>query len=192
MRSVTDPPRTPDRDPAPDLDAEPAGAVAPDRATEPPDGGERRLARPPSERYGSGPPGAVPPSPSPAASDPASPARGIAFGAVAAIIGAAVIVALVAALTISAGLLVVAAAIGYAVGLATVAGAGATLSSPGRPAAAAVLAGLGILLGQVGLWLFARTEGGVLPLIDYLSLTFGVLVPLELLLAVAVAWWRAR
>ena len=41
------------------------------------------------------------------------------------------------------------------------------------------------------LW-FARTEGGVLPLIDYLGQTFGPLVPLQLLLAVGVAWWRAR
>ena len=70
--------------------------------------------------------------------------------------------------------------------------AGGTLSSPGRPAIAAVLAGLGVALGQVGLWLYARTEGGVLPLIDYLGQTFGALVPLELLVAVAVAWWRAR
>ena len=95
-------------------------------------------------------------------------------------------------MAISAGLLVAAAAIGYAVGLATVAGAAGTLTGPARPGFAAVLAGLGIVLGQVGLWLFARTEGGVLPLIDYLGQTFGPLVPLELLLAVGVAWWRAR
>ncbi len=174
MRPVTDAPRPPDRDAAP------------------PEGGERRLARPPSERYGSSAPASAPTPATPDAVDRGSPARGIAFGAVATIAGSAVIVALVAALTISAGLLVVAVAIGYAVGLATVAGAGATLSSSRRRAIAAVLAGLGVLLGQVGLWLFARTEGGVLPLIDYLGLTFGALVPLELLLAVGVAWWRAR
>jgi len=95
-------------------------------------------------------------------------------------------------MAVSAGLLVAAAAIGYAVGVATVVGAGDTLSRPARPWIAAALAGLGALLGQVGLWLFARTEGGVLPLIDYLGQTFGLLVPLELLLAAGIAWWRAR
>jgi hypothetical protein len=122
----------------------------------------------------------------------ASAARGIAFGAVAAIIGAAVIVLLGGAMAISAGLLVAAAAIGYAVGEATVTGAGDTLTRRARPWIAATLAGLGTLLGQVGLWLFARNEGGVLQLIDYLDQTFGTLVPLELLLAVGFAWWRAR
>ena len=61
-----------------------------------------------------------------------------------------------------------------------------------RPWVAAGLAALGVVLGQVGLWLFARTEGGVLPLVDYLGQTFGPLVPLEVLLAAGVAWWRAR
>jgi hypothetical protein len=171
MHLVTDEPRTPDRDAAP------------------PDGGERRLARPPSERYGAAAGGAEPP---PEGADVASPARGIAFGAVAAIAGAVLIVVLGGAMAISAGLLVAAAAIGYAVGLASVAGAAGTLPGSGRPGIAAALAGLGVVLGQVGLWLFARTEGGVLPLIDYLGQTFGPLVPLELLLAVGVAWWRAR
>jgi hypothetical protein len=174
MHPVTDDPRNPDRDAAP------------------PDGGERRLARPPSERYASVPGAAEPPAPPPDAADRASPARGIAFGAVAAIGGAALIVVLGGAMAVSAGLLVAAAAIGYAVGLATVAGAAGTLSGSGRPGIAAALAGLGTVLGQVGLWLFARTEGGVLPLIDYLGQTFGPIVPLELLLSVGVAWWRAR
>lgn len=174
MHPVTDEPRTPDRD-APPLD-----------------GGERRLARPPSERYGPAAGGTEPAALPPDTADRASPARGITFGAVAAIVGAALIVVLGGAMAISAGLLVAAAAIGYAVGLATVAGAAGTLTGAGRPGSAAALAGLGIVLGQVGLWLFARTEGGVLPLIDYLGQTFGPLVPLELLLAVGVAWWQAR
>ena len=183
MRFVTDDFRVPDRD------AAPRGALPPDPA--PPDGGERRLARPPSERYGTagGPGAAAPPAVSP---DGASPTRGVAFGAVAAILGAALIVVLGGAMAISAGLLVAAAAGGYAVGLATAAGAGATMSRTRRTAIAAALAVLGVAGGQVGLWLFARTEGGVLPLIDYLGQTFGPLVPLELLLAGGVAWWRAR
>jgi hypothetical protein len=47
-------------------------------------------------------------------------------------------------------------------------------------------------LGQIGLWLYARTEGGVLSLPDYLAQVFGGLVPLAFLVAIATAWWRAR
>lgn len=96
------------------------------------------------------------------------------------------------ALAVSAGLLVVASAVGYAVGLAVVIGAADTLSPRERPWVAAGLAGLGLLLGQLGLWLFARAEGGVLTPIDYLGQTFGVLVPLEIALGAVVAGWRAR
>ncbi|HUP53918.1 MAG TPA: hypothetical protein VM408_00300 [Methylomirabilota bacterium] len=177
---MTDTPPAPDRG-SPSLDAPP------------PDGGERRLARPPSARYGSTRDATetAPASPSDAV-DRASRARGIVFGSLVAIVGAVVIVALVGAFAISAGLLVAAAVVGYSVGLGTVAGAAGTLSSPARPAVAAALAAVGIVVGQVGLWLFARTEGGVLPLLDYLGETFGALVPLEILLAAAAAWWRAR
>ena len=171
----------------PDPDARPRPQVA----------GERRLDRPPSDRYGA----AAAPGPTPTAARDASEggesgapsaARGVAFGTIAAIAGAGLIVLLGGAMAVSAGLLVAAAAIGYAVGLAVVAGAGDVLSRPSRPWTAAALAGLGTALGQVGLWLYARSEGGVLPLTDYLGETFGVLVPLELLLAAGMAWWRAR
>ena len=180
MLFVSDPPRTPDPE------------------TPPPVPGERRLARPPSERYGASPVVAGPPAtagPPGAAPDTAAgraPARGIAFGAVAALVGAALIVVFGGAMAVSAGLLVVASGVGYAVGLATVIGAGDTLSAGARPWIAAALAGLGVILGQVGLWLFARAEGGVLAPIDYLGQTFGPLVPVEVLLAAGVAWWRAR
>ena len=126
------------------------------------------------------------------ASTGAAPARGIAFGAIAALVGAVLVVVFGGALAVSAGLLVVASAVGYAVGLATVIGAADTLAPRRRSWIAAALAGLGMLLGQVGLWLFARAEGGVLAPIDYLGQTFGVLVPVEVLLAAVVAWWRAR
>ena len=153
--------------------------------------GERRLARAPSERYGASPDtdaAAAPAVPDPAA----APARGVAFGTVAAVLGAGVIVLLGGAFAISAGLLVAAAVLGYAVALALLAGAGATLAKPRRQWIAAGLGLLGPLLGQIGLWLYARSEGGVLAPIDYLAETFGALVPLELLLAAGVAWWRAR
>jgi hypothetical protein len=122
----------------------------------------------------------------------ATPARGIAFGSIAAVAGAALIVVFGGALAVSAGLLVVASAVGYAVGLATLIGSADTLGGKGRPWVAAGLAAVGVMLGQVGLWLFARAEGGVLEPIDYLAQTFGPLVPMEVLLAAVVAWWRAR
>lgn len=173
MHRVTDTPRTPDPKPA---------SEAP---------GERRLARPPSDRYATRPAAAPPPGPAEGA-DGASPARGIAFGVAVTILGAVVIVVLGGALAISAGLLVVAVTLGYVVALAVVVGARDTLAPPARPWIAAVLAGLGVVLGQVGLWLFARSEGGVLAPLDYLGQTFGALVPLELVLAGIAAWWRGR
>lgn len=164
--------------------------------------GERRLERAPSERYGTAPEAGLPRAPGPdagvgadageTATTGADPARGVAFGTVAALVGAALIVVFGGALAVSAGLLVVASAVGYSVGLATVIGAGDTLPPTRRSWIAGALAGLGVLLGQVGLWLFARAEGGVLGPIDYLGQTFGVLVPVEVLLAAVVGWWRAR
>src|SRR5688572_920540 len=149
MRSVTDPPRTPEPETPPQV------------------AGERRLPHPPSERYGASPAAATRPAenapgatPDPSAGQ--APARGIAFGGIAALVGAALIVAFGGALAVSAGLLVVASGVGYAVGLATVIGAGVTLPAGARPWIAGVLAALGVVLGQVGLWLFARAEGGVL------------------------------
>lgn len=177
---MTGPPRPPDEQPPPEV------------------AGERRLARPPSERFGATaatgrPPGSgQPPGTATAATSVAAPVRGIAFGAIAGLVGAALIVVFGGALAVSAGLLVVASGVGYAVGLATVIGAGDTLSARGRAWIAAALAAIGVILGQGGLWLFARAEGGVLAPIDYLGQTFGPLVPVEVLLAAAVAWWRAR
>ena len=66
-----------------------------------------------------------------------------------------------------------------------------------RRSSGALLAAVGIAigsvgLGQLGLWLYARTEGGVLTLPDYLVQTFGVLVPLQAALAMGLSWWIAR
>jgi len=49
-----------------------------------------------------------------------------------------------------------------------------------------------VVLGQLGLWLYARVEGGVLPLGGYLAETFGVLVPFQVAVAAIVAWRAAR
>jgi hypothetical protein len=61
-----------------------------------------------------------------------------------------------------------------------------------RPAPAVTITLLGILVGQVGIWLYARSEGGVLGLVDYLGQAFGWLVVAQLVVGAAVAWWTSR
>jgi hypothetical protein len=150
--------------------------------------GERRpgrLERPPSERYRS-------PEQTGAASDERpSTARGLVAAVMAAIAGGIVIAIGGGLLTITAGLVVIAAVVGWIVALALDFGAG-TRADRGRRRWTAALIGLAaVALGQLGLWLIARGEGGTLGLVDYLAEVFGILVPAELLIAAVVAWWRA-
>jgi hypothetical protein len=150
--------------------------------------GERRLARPPSERY-------RPPqdrSPASTTPRPTSPARALALGTLAALAGTGATILLGGPLTVSAGLLVIAAVTGWLVGTAVRVGGGATIRTPSRRLTAAALAIAGVVLGQVGLWLYAQAEGGVLPLVDHLVQTYGLLVVGQLVIAGVVAWWTAR
>ncbi len=146
--------------------------------------GERRLDRPPSDRYTAA-------APSPTPDDTGSPGRALTYAVLAALVGAAAITLGGGLLSITAGLLVIAAALGWAV-------AAALSSRPldggriRRSASAAGLAVLGVVLGQLGLWLVARQEGGTLGLVEYLGEVFGILVPLQLAIALVVASWRAR
>jgi hypothetical protein len=48
-----------------------------------------------------------------------------------------------------------------------------------------------LVVAAVGTWLHALAEGGALGLVDYLLETFGVIVPLELLIATVAAAWGA-
>ena len=121
-----------------------------------------------------------------------SAARGVALALVSAAIGALAIVVLGGVLAISAGLIVVAAATGWAVGLGLRVGARDALSSGRRSRIALTLAAGSIVVGQLGLWLYALTEGGVLGPIDYLGEVFGLLVPLELVIAAIIGWLSAR
>lgn len=149
----------------------------------PPLPGERRLARPPSDRYRSDEPEPAPPG---------TPARGVLYGGIAAAGLAAAVTVLGGVLAVSAGLLVVAAAGGWAVARAVRIGGGAAGGGPFVPGLAIVLAVAGVAAGQLGLWLFARSEGGVLGVVEYLGETFGALVVLQLALAAALAWVSAR
>jgi hypothetical protein len=148
--------------------------------------GERRLPRPPSDRYRA----AEPETGEVAAA--VSPMRGVLYAGIVAVGGALSITVAGGLATITAGLLVVAGVVGWAVAVAMAYGAGPTLSGRAGAAASVAMALIGVGLGQVGLWLLARGEGGVLPLIDYLGETFGILVPLQLAITGLVAWWRSR
>ena len=161
--------------------------TAPDRQ----DGGERRLARPPSDRYRAEAPAAE------ASSDDQAEAggslgRAVAFGALTGLVLAAAITVLGGVLLITAGLIAVAGLGGWAIAVAVRAG-GLDAVAPSRRRALAVgLAVAAVLAGQLGLWLFARYEGGVLGPVDYLAETFELLVPLQFLFATAAAWLAAR
>jgi len=138
--------------------------------------GERRLARPPSDRYRA--------ADAALATQPhrATSRRGLALGAVAGIAGAAAIVILGGVLTVTAGLLVIAAVTGWAIGMAL----------GGRARTAVTLALVAVALGQLGLWAYALTQGGVLGPLDLLWQVYGGLVPLEFVAAAITAWIAAR
>jgi hypothetical protein len=142
--------------------------------------GERRLARPPSERYVAPAEGSAP--------DGADARAALGLACLLAGAGAVVITIAGGLLSITAGLLVIAGALGWAV--AVVLSRGTAVA--GRRWLAPTLATSGVALGQVGLWIVARQEGGTLDPIAYLGEVFGVLVPLQLAIAAVVAWWQAR
>lgn len=158
----------------------------PKAPTEP---GERRLARPPSERYREAEARSATVAPPPRA---VSPLRGLVLATVVALGGAAVITVVGGVLAVTVGLVVTAGIIGWLVAVALRFGAGSTIPAHRRAWAAAAIAAGGVVLGQVGLWLHAGSEGGVLPLIDYLGEVYGPLVPLQIVIAPAVAWVTAR
>ena len=90
------------------------------------------------------------------------------------------------------GLVVVAGATGLFVAYALQVGAAEHLTSRRRIGIAIILTVVAIALGQLGIWQYARSEGGVLPLADYLGEVFGLLVPLEFAAGIVAAWLVAR
>ncbi len=157
----------------------------------PPPPGERRLDRPPSDRYRDDAAGRGAAS-SDGATSPPSGARALAVGTLVGLAGAGATVILGGLLGMSAGLLVVAGATGWAVGASLKASAAGTTRPAPRPVLAVGIAVVAVALGQLGLWLYAGSEGGVLSLPDYLGATFGPLVPAQVVLAALLAWWSAR
>ena len=170
-------PSAPPGEPAPSgvlVTADETGPVAgPAPAPTP---GERRLAHPPSDRYRVAAPDPPPTGPTRRRPSP----RGVAIALVAAIAGA---VADRGARRRADG---DRRARGRrrcdrlgGRGGAPVSGPVRTCGGAPRVAAAVTLAVGAVALGQLGLWQYARIEGGVLPPLDYLGEVFGSLVPVQ-------------
>lgn len=164
--------------------------MGPMTANEP--GDRRRLEQPPSDRY------ARRATPAEAGAGRSSALPGpLARAVTASAIGALVLVLVGAVLASTFGLLLVAGAMGSAAGLllarAAAPGEGggrpATRSTVGRLAVGLTL--LAVTVAFVGIWLYARSEGGTLELLDYLWTTFGPFVPGVAIVALVTAAWGA-
>jgi hypothetical protein len=122
----------------------------------------------------------------------ASATRPALVGVVVAAIGAAILVVLTGPLSVTTGLLLVAAAVGWAIGLAVKLGGGAALGG-GRSAAIAVVLALGAcVVGWVGAWAWSRATGGALGPVDFLGEVYGILVPAQAAFAVTGAVFGSR
>ena len=141
-------------------------------------GERRRLDRPPSDRYE----GAGADTPETLSDQETAPTvvpqserivRGVAVG----IAGVIAFTVLGGPLSVTVGLVAAAGAIGWVIGM---------VMRPDR-ALAVVMAIGSVALGLVGIWLFAGLEGGALGLVDYLAQVQGILVPIELAVAGALA-----
>ena len=98
-------------------------------------------------------------------------------GTAVALAGVIAFVVLGGPLSVTAGLVAVAGVIGWLTGMVV---------RPGK-AIAAALAVVSVAVGLLGIWVFAGFEGGALPLLDYLAQVQGILVPIELAIAGALA-----
>jgi hypothetical protein len=148
-------------------------------------GGRLPLERPPGERYvaparAGGDDGEVPSRPVPTP----------AVAATIALAGSALIVVLGGVLSLSAGLLVVTGVIGWLIGQSITA-TPEPLARARRLAPMALAVG-SVVVGQVGLWLYALSQGGALGLVDYLAQTWGPLIPAQLAAAALAAWLASR
>lgn len=124
--------------------------------------------------------------------DRASAARGLAWAALVAVAGAALLTVLAGVFAVSFGLVVVAAVVGRFVGLGLRAGARGGMTRRARETSGVAFAVGSVVVAQLGIWAYARSEGGALGPADYLGQTFGWLVPLQLVVAAVAAWFASR
>jgi hypothetical protein len=141
-----------------------------------PEPGDRRpvrstLDRPPSDRYARdiGP-------------DSGSRRGLVGRAIVVAVVGASVIAFLGGPLSMTGGLLAVAVIVGLVLG---------AVLRPATVAAVALAIG-SVVFGLLGVWLFARAEGGVLDPLTYFGDVQGPLAPLQLLVAALAAVASSR
>lgn len=153
----------------------------------------RELERPPGERYARA-------DTPPAAGGGSELTTPFLKAVTAAAIGALLLFLVGGLMASTAGLLLVAGITGAAVGLllarAAVTGpasppGGAALTRRQASRLAIAIAILAVIIGALATWLFARAEGGTLGFLDYLTETFGLFTPAELLVAALAAAWGA-
>jgi hypothetical protein len=143
-----------------------------DKPTTEPTGGDpgprqpTRLDRPPSERYGSE-----------ASIAEAGRQRRTIQAIGVALAGAVAITVLGGPLSMTAGLLAVAVVVGVVLG---------AMLRPATAVAVSLAVG-SVAVGLLGVWLFARVEGGVLDPLAYFGEVQGPLAPVQLLLAAVAA-----
>lgn len=165
----------------------------------------RRLSRPPSLRYaepGSDHGGGSEPDRASGRRDeptgardeaiPPGPRWAIGIGVFAALIPSVILVVFASLFGFTAGLVVVGIFVGRIVGISVRGALNSGLSSDARTLVAIVITLAALAISQVAIWLLALREGGDLPLVDFLSQTYGPVVPLEAMLGTIAAWWSAR
>jgi hypothetical protein len=121
-----------------------------------------------------------------------STGRAVAYGVASGALVAIILAGAAAFLSFTAGLIVIAYFMGRVVGTLVKLGAGTTVSPSARQSIAMLVSVFWVAVAQILVWFVARSEGGVLPVVDYLYQTFGPLVPLEFLIGTLAAWWSAR
>lgn len=162
------------------------GSTPPDAGDRAPGDGRRApLDRPPGARYERAGPHSEGADPATARTLP-----GLAVAALTGLAGSVLIVVLGGVLSLSAGLLLLTGLVGWVIGRSA-----ATATHIGSGARRLIAGGLtiaSVVVGQVGLWLYAMSQGGALDLVGYLAQTWGPLVPAQILVAAGAAWWASR
>ncbi|HYN47309.1 MAG TPA: hypothetical protein VER83_00495 [Candidatus Nanopelagicales bacterium] len=145
---------------------------------------KRLLEQAPSERLLGQPGAAVHVDRAPPDTGAGAAARSLAFGLAAGAVGAAVHVAAATLLLWTGALLVVAVLLGILVGLAVALGAGRSMRPAARRSLAVTLAVIALAVAIGANW---ALSGMFLGLLDYLTQVYGLLVPLQAILAAAGA-----